>query len=122
MCKMGRTPLHHAALADEATTVELLLDAGASLEQPDNNGETPLHWACNGHGKFGDQIRYDKPDVALLDRMGTVNCLLAAGAYPDVSSESGDTPLHTASKYDDQGCPVRPMQQFTITSYLCLTA
>ena len=122
VCERGRTPLHHAALADEATTVRLLLDAGASLEQPDKNGVRPLDWACSGHGKFGDQIRFDQPDAPLLERMGTVNCLLAAGADPNVSSDSGDTPLHKASKHDDQDCPVRPMQQLTIASYLCLTA
>lgn len=41
----GEGPLHRAAAFGTAATVHLLLDAGASPEQTDFHGDTPLSWA-----------------------------------------------------------------------------
>lgn len=41
----GETPLHRAAAFGSGETIDLLLEAGASLEARDMNGETPLGWA-----------------------------------------------------------------------------
>ncbi len=41
----GEGPLHRAAAFGTASTVQLLLDAGASAEQADAHGDTPLAWA-----------------------------------------------------------------------------
>lgn len=41
----GEGPLHRAAAFGSAATVQMLLDAGASPEQTDAHGETPLAWA-----------------------------------------------------------------------------
>jgi len=41
----GETPLHRAAAYSDISTIELLLDHGASKETKDANGDTPLTWA-----------------------------------------------------------------------------
>src|SRR4051794_22971923 len=41
----GETPLHRAAAFGSEATIQLLLDAGASLEAKDMNGDSPLSWA-----------------------------------------------------------------------------
>jgi len=41
----GEGPLHRAAAFGVPATVQLLLDAGASLEQVDCHGDTALAWA-----------------------------------------------------------------------------
>lgn len=41
----GETPLHRAAAFGDEEAIQLLLDAGASLEAKDMNGDTPLSWA-----------------------------------------------------------------------------
>lgn len=41
----GETPLHRAAAFGTETAVQLLLDAGATREARDVNGDTPLTWA-----------------------------------------------------------------------------
>ncbi len=41
----GETPLHRAATYGSEETIELLLDAGATVEAKDVNGDSPLTWA-----------------------------------------------------------------------------
>ena len=41
----GETPLHRAAAFGSEQAIEWLLEAGASLEARDMNGDTPLSWA-----------------------------------------------------------------------------
>ncbi|HVE43332.1 MAG TPA: ankyrin repeat domain-containing protein [Planctomycetota bacterium] len=41
----GETPLHRAAAYGSEASIQMLLDAGASREDKDMNGETPLSWA-----------------------------------------------------------------------------
>lgn len=41
----GEAPLHRAAAFGTAATVQLLLDAGARVDQVDGHGDTPLDWA-----------------------------------------------------------------------------
>jgi ankyrin repeat protein len=41
----GETPLHRAAAFGEAETISLLLNAGATIDARDMNGDTPLSWA-----------------------------------------------------------------------------
>lgn len=41
----GETPLHRAAAFGDEEAVQLLLDAGASLNAKDANGDSPLSWA-----------------------------------------------------------------------------
>ncbi|KAK6355546.1 hypothetical protein TWF696_004645 [Orbilia brochopaga] len=47
--KHGRTPLHFASSHSSPTALQFLLDEpqfSKALNQPDNDGWTPLHWAC----------------------------------------------------------------------------
>ncbi|HXX21963.1 MAG TPA: ankyrin repeat domain-containing protein [Terriglobia bacterium] len=41
----GETPLHRAAAFGSEQTIQLLLDAGASIDARDMNGDSPLSWA-----------------------------------------------------------------------------
>jgi uncharacterized protein len=41
----GETPLHRAAAFGSAASIDLLLEAGASIQARDANGDTPLSWA-----------------------------------------------------------------------------
>ncbi|HEY2038670.1 MAG TPA: ankyrin repeat domain-containing protein [Edaphobacter sp.] len=41
----AETPLHRAAAFGDEEAIQLLIDAGASLEARDMNGDTPLSWA-----------------------------------------------------------------------------
>jgi ankyrin repeat protein len=52
----GETPLHRAAAFGSATTIGLLLDAGAHRDARDAHGDTPLAWA-NWHGRTADILR-----------------------------------------------------------------
>lgn len=69
----GDTPLHLAALRDDADAVESLLAAGADPNALNRHGATPLHY-----GISSERI---------------VAALLARGAKPDVVSAVGMTPL-----------------------------
>jgi ankyrin repeat protein len=51
----GETALHRAAAFASAEIVQLLLDAGATVDARDMNGDTPLGWAS----------WYTRPDVVL---------------------------------------------------------
>ena len=64
-----------------ADVVTLLLEAGASSQEKNYSGWTPLHWAAwDGHD-----------DV--------VTILLEAGANPQEKNNAGNTPLHWAARY-----------------------
>jgi ankyrin repeat protein len=41
----GETPLHRAAAFGEEEVIQLLLDAGATIDAKDMNGDSPLTWA-----------------------------------------------------------------------------
>lgn len=41
----GETPLHRAAAFGTEETIQLLLDAGATIDAKDMNGDSPLAWA-----------------------------------------------------------------------------
>ncbi|HEY7097488.1 MAG TPA: ankyrin repeat domain-containing protein [Terriglobales bacterium] len=41
----GETPLHRAAAFAGEETIQLLVDAGATVDAKDSNGDTPLSWA-----------------------------------------------------------------------------
>ncbi len=42
----GRTPLHSAYTHNRLRSAELLIKFGAIVTATDNDGWTPLHWAC----------------------------------------------------------------------------
>jgi ankyrin repeat protein len=76
--KEGRTPLHYAALANDADAVSKLLTEGANPNVADRLGFTPLHFA------------------AQEGALAAAGILLAAGAQVDSANSYGNTPLATA--------------------------
>lgn len=80
----GETPLHSAAWGGHSKTARVLLDYGAGVNMKTWNDETPLHWACAGKG--------DKRTIKLLIENGA--------SYDQATVERGETPLHTAARFD----------------------
>jgi ankyrin repeat protein len=76
--RMGRMPLHYAALDGDAGRVRQLLASGLVADAPDDNGWTPLHFAAQSNAA----------DATAQ--------LLKAGASVDARDAHGNTPLSTA--------------------------
>lgn len=75
----GTTIVHVAAMVDDPTYLELLVEAGADVDVANaSSGETPLMAAMRA------------------DREPQFRRLLDAGADPDRADADGDTPLHVA--------------------------
>ena len=70
----GRTPLHHAALANDAEAVSRLVSEGASPNVPDRLGFTALNFA------------------AQEGAIAVAEILFAAGARVDAANSYGNTP------------------------------
>lgn len=84
----------HALLDDQddphfdqcCEVTQLCLDFGADVNLKDINGDTPLHLACR-----------------LDSRLDVVQCLMKAGANPNVTNEAGRTPLFGAIAIVEEG-------------------
>ncbi|XP_068617508.1 protein TANC2 isoform X2 [Battus philenor] len=90
----GISALGWASLRSRIPTVMLLLDKGASIEQVDNSGRTPLALACGGPAELAELLlergasleRVDHSGLRPLDRaigqrnVPIVNCFLRKGA------------------------------------------
>ncbi|CAB1120822.1 unnamed protein product [Ectocarpus sp. CCAP 1310/34] len=80
-----RTALFRAVSANHVEAVKTLLKAGASCNDRDRFGYTPLQQAVK------------RPAGAIME------ALLDAGASPGLGGEQGFTPLHNACEYDAPG-------------------
>ncbi|KAL8731479.1 MAG: hypothetical protein Q9181_004289 [Wetmoreana brouardii] len=80
----GRTPISWAAEHNDDRAVAILLKFGADASKSDNDGNTPLHYACSCTGG---------PSVLPL--------LLTAGAAPTVRNKWRQTPLNWASFFQN---------------------
>jgi ankyrin repeat protein len=76
--RMGRTPLHYAALEKNCDLVRELLASGLAADAADDNGWTPLHFAAQSNSD------------------GAAALLLNGGASVDPRDSNGNTPLATA--------------------------
>ena len=86
--------IFHAAKTGNIDRVRELIAAGANVNQQDNNGLTPLHWAAeNGH-------------------QAVVQALIAAGADINQQDNDGWTPLLHAAGWDGH-------QAVSPSSYCC---
>lgn len=86
MDRAGRSPLHYAALTDDAAEVTRLIAAGESPDASDKQGFTPLHLASQEYAPAAP--------AALLD----------AGAMVDLMNSYGNSPLFVAV-FNSRGRP-----------------
>ena len=82
----GKTGLHCAAKAGFLTVINLLIEKGATIDAPDNNGETPLFEAIRSTIKNGEKQR------------AAIEALLVKGADPNVKNRKAQTPLQIAKR------------------------
>ncbi len=80
----GKAPLHIAVMGQNLRAINKLIDAGASLDVGDIEGQTPLYVAAGISGEDVDPI--------IL-----VSALMDAGADVHKPTVSGATPLHNAA-------------------------
>lgn len=109
----GRSPLHYAALKDDAREVTRLIADGEAPDSSDSQGFTPLHLAAQEHaldaaaalvdlGASVDQTNCfgNTPlFVAVFNSRGRpemINLLRSRGADPLHSNGSGQTPVGLA--------------------------
>lgn len=84
----GDTALHVAAAAYRAAFAKKLLASGAAVRARNRRGAEPLHYAADGSPGSSS---WDPPAQA-----ATITSLLAAGADPNCTDNSGVMPLHRA--------------------------
>lgn len=111
--RMGREPLHYAALDDDAASARTLLDEAADPNARDRAGFTPLHFAAQQqsiqiaellleHGATVDpQDEYGNTPLwrAVFNSRGEgtmIQLLREHGADPSLPNKSGQTPLGLA--------------------------
>lgn len=78
------TPMHMAAISGDAAIVDLLADAGATVDPQGRDGGTPMMWALS-EGK-----------------MDVVEKLLELGASPTLKNKAGFSALDYARQVDDK--------------------
>ena len=68
----GRTPLHYAAMCQDANIIKMMIDAGADVDVLDENNCTPLHYASQRHDNAEAIILLmEADDYGLIDPRGT---------------------------------------------------
>ncbi|MEW1811810.1 ankyrin repeat domain-containing protein [Pseudarthrobacter phenanthrenivorans] len=78
MDRAGRSPLHYAALTNDAAEVTRLIAEGEAPDSSDSQGFTPLHLASQEHA------------------LAAATALLNLGAMVDPANSFGNTPLFVA--------------------------
>ena len=124
----GDTGVHIAAAAYQHSTVQLLLNRGASVRARNRRGAEPLHYAADGIpdrlqsaadaqreviaylvANGADPNTRDTSGVAPLHRAVRTRCseavqaLLESGADPNLPNKRGSTPLHLAVQNTGRG-------------------
>ena len=76
----------HACMFSCLTVVQFLVNHGANVNNSNNAGETPLHWACSESAI----------EAGMESNIPTVQYLLEHGANVRARNEDGETPLDWA--------------------------
>lgn len=85
----GARAIHWAAWTGDAATVDLLIRAGARIDERCSEfGATPLFWAAHGYGPQGDRVKRNQVEAARL--------LIAAGADIRTANKSNESLLTMA--------------------------
>uniref|UniRef100_A0A8B9C696 Ankyrin repeat domain 44 n=1 Tax=Anser brachyrhynchus TaxID=132585 RepID=A0A8B9C696_9AVES len=111
----GNTALHIACYNGQDSVVNELIDYGANVNQPNNNGFTPLHFAAaSTHGALclellvnnGADVNIQSKDgksplhmTAVHGRFTRSQTLIQNGGEIDCVDKDGNTPLHVAARY-----------------------
>ncbi len=98
----GKTALHCAAKAGFLKVINLLIEAGTTVDAADNNGETPLFEAIRSTIKNGEKQR------------AALEALLVKGANPNLKNRKGLTTLQVAKQMRraDAGKIVEILQKY----------
>lgn len=114
MDRMGRSPLHYAALEGREDDVRVLIEGGADVGATDAALMTPLHFACQqDHAAVGEVLLAAVAPVDARDSRGRtplhvavfafrgdprlIRALLAAGADPATADSNGKSPRDLAA-------------------------
>ncbi|XP_075265107.1 uncharacterized protein LOC142357345 isoform X3 [Convolutriloba macropyga] len=110
----GSTVLHMFARAGNYECVKMMLDADADANLPTVDGEIPLHLAVDHPRILKLLLNYgcdvDKQGLggnstlhycAVTGNITGIQALIQAGANVNIVNDTGDTPLHVATKYPD---------------------
>ncbi len=85
----GWTPLHWAAVADNAAAIEALLEGGADPGARDVDGNTPLHWgALMGQAAAIEALLDGGADAGAKDRARQIPFDLIPGNSPLVGTSA----------------------------------
>ena len=114
---MNSTPLHHACHLHKIGIVRLLLEHGADPAAKNEDGTTPLHFACrddytapyiarlllehgakvNAKNKWGNTALHDACKMSVCN--SAVEFLIKNGADVNASNKNGHTPLKGACQH-----------------------
>jgi len=112
--KHGKTALITSIEESHTNIATLLIKAGANVNEKDNYGQSPLHWATSYSPDLlslliekGANINLanDKGQVPLhyasgSGQLGSVEILIQKGAYLNTKDNGGAAPLHLVSDAD----------------------
>ncbi len=106
------TPLHWAAAYNSPAAVQTLIEAGADVNAREKHGDTPLHWAVSAGNPPAIRalIRGGADPSAANRELSTplhwpvggeaAAILIGGGADIHAKAASGNTPLHSAARWD----------------------